>query len=90
MRVDVVIRLNILKSSLAIMAGHVLAHRHIQQKQHTSKSKGGDAACTPLGYVVSQHVQGWQGLIWHLLHEYMLLWQKEEEKKEKERKDCAF
>ena len=46
MHVDAVGRLNMFNLSLAIMAGHVLAHQRIHQEQHTSDSKGGETACT--------------------------------------------
>lgn len=46
MHVDAVGRLNMFDLSLAIMAGHVLAHQRIHQEQHTSESKGGETACT--------------------------------------------
>ncbi len=75
MHVDVVGRLDKFMSTFAIMAGHVLAHQRIQQNQHTSESEGGELHA-PLGYVISQHVQGWQGLFWHQLHEHVLLWQR--------------
>ena len=46
MHVDAVGRLNMFNLSLAVMAGHVLAHQCIHQEQHTSESKGGETACT--------------------------------------------
>lgn len=43
---DVVDRLNMFKSRLAVMAAHVWAHQCIHHNQHTYESNGGETACT--------------------------------------------